>query len=506
MSKDLKDLINSVEKESKSQAELEQIIHSLKEELNRLEFTVNEQKLLIENLKSQMKDEELEQVQLPSEIDVLKDIIISQRKDLEEKNNNIDNLNDRILKFDTQIENDEDFNSREILNEEFINAQRIIIQLTDENDQYKNQIEQLKHKIENFQSDEENIEELLDNKTKIKENEELINFKKLNFQLMQENGLLRVEIESLKAKLQERIDEASSEEMYDAHERINALSSEIEDYKSQIDSLTVKKEEEVDEMSSEELYNAYERIDALNSEIDDYKSQIDSLIVKKEEEVDEVSSEELYNAYERINNLSSEIEEYKTQIISLQEQLENLSEPVTVSTEEALEFAKLREDFDQLKTELLEYQQENKNLNSTLSELQKRSEDLETVKVYSTSIPKRMPKKIKHTLFNRMYRLLDENNRNKVIDFLIQDLKSKNSETKRNAIKILSQIKNDKVYDAFLELIDDEDWIVRYNLIKALNQFENKSDEFKDLLKKLTRDVDVDVRELAVKILTNCSK
>lgn len=426
MSKDLKDLINSVDKETKSQAELEQIIHSLKEEINRLDFTVNEQKLLIENLRSQMKDEELEQAELPSEIDVLKDIITSQRKELEEKDNIIDNLNDKILEFDTEIENSEDFNSREKLNEEFINAQKLIIQLTDENEHCKTQIEQLQNQLDDIQSEEGDIDDFLDDETKIRENEELINFKKLNFQLMQENGLLRVEIESLKAKMQGRIDEASSEELEIAYEKIDALTSELEDYESQI--------------------------------------------------------------------------KY------LQEQLKNLSEPVTVSTEEALEFAKLREEFDNLKSELFKYQQENKNLHNNLNELKKRSPDLESVKVYSTSIVRGKIKKIKHTLFNRMYRLLDEDNKNKVIDFLIQDLKSNNSETKRNAIKILSQIKDSKVYDAFLEIIDDKDWLVRYNLIKALNQFENKSNEFKGLLKKLSKDVDVDVRELAVKILNNFSE
>lgn len=426
MSKDLKDLINSVEKETKSQAELEQIIHSLKDEINRLDFTVNEQKLLIENLRSQMKDEDLEQAELPSEINVLKDIITSQRKELEEKDNIIDNLNDEILEFDTEIENSEDFNSREKLDEEFFNAQKLIIQLTDENEHYKTQIEQLQNHLDDIQLEEGDIDDFLDNETKIRENEELINFKKLNFQLMQENGLLRVEIESMKAKMQERIDEASSEELEIAYAKIDALTSELEDY--------------------------------------------------------------------------------ELQIKYLQEQLKNLSEPVTVSTEEALEFAQLREEFDNLKSELFKYQQENKTLHDNLNEVKKRNQDLESVKVHSTSIVRGMPKKIKHTLFNRMYRLLDEDNRNKVLDFLIQDLKSNNSETKRNAIKILSQIKDNKVYDAFLEIIDDKDWLVRYNLIKALNQFEKKSDKFKGWLKKLSKDVDVDVRELAVKILNNFSE
>jgi HEAT repeat protein len=92
------------------------------------------------------------------------------------------------------------------------------------------------------------------------------------------------------------------------------------------------------------------------------------------------------------------------------------------------------------------------------------------------------------------------------MDCLISDLKSKNSETKSNAIKILSQIKNDKIYDAFIEIIDDQDWIVRYNLIKALEKFEKKTEEFKNLLKKLTKDTDVDVRELAGRILNNFSE
>ncbi len=466
MSKELKDLINSVEKETKSQAELEQIIQSLKEELNRLEFTVNEQKLLIENLQDQMKDDELEQVKLPSEIELLKDIIITQRKELGEKDNLIDNLNNKIMDFDTKFEGSEIKDTREYINEEFVNAQKLIVQLTDENEQYKKQIEMFQQKIEELQSSTENLDEFLDDELKIRENEELINFKKLNFQLMQENGILRVEIESLKAKLQEKTDETSYEE----------------------------------------LYTAYEKIDALTLELKEYKSQIEFLNVKLQEQPEEASSEELYKAHERIDSLTLELEDSKSQIKSLQDQLGDLSGPVTVSTEEALEFAKLREDFDELKSKLHEYQQENEKLNEKVIELEKENKNIETVKVFNTSIPKGVPKKIKHTLFNRMYRLLDDVNRQKVVDSLIRDLRSKNSETKSNAIKILSQIKNDKIYNAFLEIIDDEDWIVRYNLIKALHKFENKSNEFKVLLNKLTKDTDVDVRELAGKILNNLSE
>jgi chromosome segregation ATPase len=451
-----------------------------------------------------MKDDELEQVKLPSEVDILKDIIMTQRKALEEKDTLIDKLNDKIIEIDTKSETNEESSSREILNEEFINAQKLIVQLTDENEYQKTQIEDLRQKIEEFQSKEENY--LLDEETIIRENEELINFKKLNFQLMQENGLLRVEIESLKSKLQERIDEATSEELYNAYEIIDALNSELEDQKSHIENLKVKLQQKVEEANIEELSNADEKIDALTMEIEEYKAQIENLNNKLQEKIENISTDELTNAQEIINALNIEIDSYKTQIESLQVQIGDLNEPVTVSTEEALEFAKLREDFDQLKSNLHEYQQENKKLNEQILELEKEKKDFESVKTFSTSIPKGTPRKIKHTLFNRMYRLLDNENKNKVIDCLISDLKSKNSETKSNAIKILSQIKNDKIYDAFMEIIDDQDWIVRYNLVKALNKFEKKTDEFKNLLKKLTKDTDVDVRELAGKILNNFSE
>ena len=157
MSKDLKDLIDSVEKETKSQAELERIIHTLKEEITRLEFTNNEQKLLIETLKSQMKDEELEQAKLPSEIDVLKDMITSQRKELEKKDKLIDNLNDKMLEMSSGSDSDDIR-----INEEFINAQKLIVQLTDDNESYKEQIDQLQTQLDEIRLGTSHDEEWLD--------------------------------------------------------------------------------------------------------------------------------------------------------------------------------------------------------------------------------------------------------------------------------------------------------------------------------------------------------
>ena len=77
---------------------------------------------------------------------------------------------------------------------------------------------------------------------------------------------------------------------------------------------------------------------------------------------------------------------------------------------------------------------------------------------------------------------LDDNNKKAVINTLINDLNSKNNEVKRTAIRILSEIKDKKVYETFLELIHDDDWLIRYNLIKALSKFDFETEEFKELL------------------------
>jgi len=450
MSKDLKDLINSVEKETQSHAELEKTIHSLKEEIDRLEFTVQEQKLLIENLRNQMKDEEIEQAKLPSEMDVLKDIIMSQRKELGDRDNLIDSLNDKMFELSSGLESNGELDSKE-----FINAQKLIIQLTDEKEKFKDRVEELEKQLIETRSEESEDEDWLDDGTRTKENEELINFKRLNFQLMEENGLLRIEIESLKSKFQQRLEEEISEILESVNEKNAVLSSELESVK-----------------------------------------------VKFQEHI-EKSSEELEVANGKIEILTSELEDYESQVKYLQEQLEESGEPAIVTTEDALQFTEMREELDIVKSKLLDSQKNNQALNEILSDLKQKLSNNEIEKILIGQIA---PEKVHLPLFYRMYNLFDENKKIKVINSLIQDLQSNNSETKRNAIRILSVIKNNIVYNAFLEMLNDKDWLVRYSIIKALSKFEKRSEELKPILKKFSRDSDVDVRELALRIFDDLSQ
>lgn len=416
MSKDLKHLIDSVEKKVLSRSELELKFQKKKEEVNHLKFTIKEQKLLIEDLKSQVKDEEIDQGELPSEIQILKDIIFSQRKYLNRRDNNINDLNKEIDELTALLENEEKIDFREKNNEELISTQKLLLQLTDENEEYKNQIKHLQTQLDEMQYNTRKVDNIEDDNIQIEENEEFVNIKRLNFHLMEENGTLRIEIESLKTKIQEDIEETTLEELKLANDKIRILTLELEDYEAQV--------------------------------------------------------------------------KY------LQNHLEKDSQPLESNREDISEFNKMKE-------ELLDYQRQNLVLNDTVIDLKNDKLNEESIEEINTSEFYTIPKKIPLSLFNRVYNLLDDRQKKIVKKILIKDLKSEYNEVKINAVKILSQIKDAQIYEAFLEMIHDKNWMVRLYIIKALSKFESKYTELIDLMKELSRDLDVDVRELAIKVLYN---
>ena len=107
-------------------------------------------------------------------------------------------------------------------------------------------------------------------------------------------------------------------------------------------------------------------------------------------------------------------------------------------------------------------------------------------------------------LFFRLYRLLSENDKVTIEDQLIDDLSSVTRDEKTYAIKILSVIKGDRVFEVLKNLINDDDWIVKLYLIKAFLNF-NKADII-PLLKELQGDKDIDVREAAINALTELKR
>jgi len=515
MDEDLKDLINNVEEETKTRAVLEAEINSLKEDVNRLKFTIREQHLLIEEQGDQIS---FAQSDLPSEINILKEMITSQRRDLGKRDNNIELLNNKIDEITNQMDQARD-SSGEVHKNNLFEAQELILKLSQESEEYRNHIEVLKNQFESLEKEKSSLNET--NLAQTEENEEMVNIKRLNFQLMEQNGLLRVEIESIKAKIDDRINEASSEKLELANGKIEKLNSELLHLKAQI-------QEPTEDVSSKELELANKKIEDLVSKIEDYDAQLKFLqrelekfdepaIISTEEalkfaelreEHDQMKSEmlKLQTENEELRKLISEIEDYDAQLEFLQGELQKSKEPPIIPAEEALKFAELREEYDQLKSELLKYENENEELNKKLIEIN--SNELEIIEkdIPTHSVAYDFPNNFQISLFKRMYKLLDDNDKKAVINTLINDLNSKNNEVKRTAIRILSEIKDKKVYETFLELVHDDDWLIRYNLIKALSKFDFETEEFKELLKKLSRDADVDVRELAVKMLGEISK
>ncbi len=486
MDKDLKDLIDTVEIETKTRAQLESQIKSMKEEINRLKFTIKEQHLLIEEQGDQIS---FAQSDIPSEINILKEMIASQRKDLIKRDENIEKLYDKIEELTSQREQDE-LKSVESKNDELIEAQELILKLSEESEEYRNQIEDLKNQLESLKSEKIELEET--NKTQTEENEEMVNIKRLNFQLMEQNGLLRVEIESLKAKLQERGKAVNSEELELANKKIADLTAEIE-------VLNTKMKEKAEAVSTEEIDSANKKIEALTSELEKLNAQM-------QEKIESTKSEELELANKKIKALSLQIEDYDVQLKFLQKELENHPEPAILSTEDALEYAKIQEQYENTKSELLKSQEETDLLKKKLSELETEKMGLIDIEKTTNSIAYDFPEHFQITLFKRMYSLLDDNKKQVIVNALIKDLNSQNNQIRRTSIKLLSEIRDKRVYDTFLQLIHDEDWLIRYNLIKALSKFNFESEEFRKLLKELLKDSDVDVRELAAKMLNEISK
>ncbi len=410
-----------------------------KNEVNSLNFAINEQKLSIENPKSFAKEDIGEQDGLPSEVQILKELVTSQRKDLNRQNKKIDELNEKLDGFNIEIKDSQEGNSKE--------SEILVAQLSNENEELRERISSLQPQIESSQIKTDDSDWDFDEEVETGEDLDLTNLKQLNFQLMEENGLLRVEVESLKTELQSGI--ARSEEL---------ANNKIEGLKTEIDSLKIELQNGVEMVSSEELVLANNKIEVLKAEIDDYQAQI--------KYIQEINKRE--------------------------------SEPQQIVEENVDELSKLKD-------ELLEYQKENLVLNDMsidLKEEDKMESDEEIYPSNAFTIPKQVPL----SLFNRIYNLLNTKQKRIVKNILIQDLTSNYVEVKRDTIKMLSQIKDIEIYDAFINMIHDKDWIIRLYVIKALSAFENKQEELIDLMKELSSDVDVDVRELAVKVLYNITR
>ncbi len=469
MSKELKDLIDSVDYRNQTHSDLETIISRLKEEVQKLKFTINEQKRIIENQKSQLS--EFKENNIPEDIFVLKDLVTDQRQDIIKKEKDIEILQQTIAEISKEFENAQKFQEE---NEELIYTNKVIVQLTEENENNRLEIENLNNKIKGLQEKVVFKEE--DNG---KDNHDLINAKKLIFQLTEENGISRVQIESLKQEIEvlktilkenEETKTLFIHELDEANKINNQLMFDNNQYQEKVNYLQQKIEETVkfQEQASPEVVE-------IGDNIGELKGNLLRLEVENTELKDIINTN-----ISIIESLKQKIEESLKKISERDNELENLN----------IKYKK--------------FENANKQLSDLIVELKVREDQ-----VFANTEPVIIPDQIvfeafPSTLFFKMYKQLTNNSKDVIVAQLIEDLSSNNRDKRTYAIKVLSFIKGPKIFDAFKGLVKDDDWIVKLYLIKALQNFENI--EKLDMLKELQRDKDVDVREAAQEMLSklNC--
>jgi len=462
MSKDLKDLIDSIDSANRAHSDLETIIRYLKEEVQRLNFTVNEQKKIIQSQNSKISN--IGDTIIPEDVQILKELVVSQREEIVKKEKDIEILTQTLEEITTELENTKKYKEDD---EELIYSNKVIVQLTEENELNHMEIEKLKEQIKDLQeiidaNKESNFEEV---------NQELINTKKQIFQLTEENGLNKVQIETLKVELEE-----SHSTLEEYQEKVNYLQQKLEDTKKSFEDRIITSE------ASEEFRKLNEKL----------------LSIKEE-------NYELVNIVE--TNLSI-IENLKQENKEIRNNLENLIESEKQkSNDYEVQIAKKNEELESVNKTLRKIENSNKQLSDLIVDLKLQEESMNG-KIKSQLTPsikdETIPIKIRPNLFNRMYNLLDDNNKDVIKSILIENLHEENRELQANAIKILSTIRGPEVFRAFKGLIRETDWIIKLYIIRALKRF-SKS-EAKELLVELQKDKDVDVREAAKVLLSKIIK
>ena len=495
MSRELRNLIESIDSANQAHSDLVTVIKYLKEEVQRLNLRVNEQKRIIKN--QGIKISEFDDSDIPEDVLILKELITNQREDINKKDNHIKILEQNIEELTNSLDLTNISNGT---NEELNQANILITQLKDENKKEKIDNETLKKKIEKF----ENEGIFLASGMKNDEYQELIDAKKIIFQLTEVNGLNGVKIESLKAEhkeLREKLQEATTaNENY--QNEVNLANHEIEH-------LTI------------DLNETQEKVTFLKNKIDSLQTQDDEELTKLRN--DSRTIDELLDIISELEtdkvHFLQEVNAKDKRILDLKESKEAFKERIMeqekMMTEQETEFNRLLDEKEsQLGSkskDLIRIENANQQLNELIIELKNQEEKL--MKQQKGASPKLTPpvtpllvtpvappfNSLPQNLFLMMFHLLDNDNKNRIIDQLIDDSSHPEREIKTSAIKLLSLINSEKTFQALKNLIQDPDWIVKLYLIKAFFKFDNP--EVISLLSKFRSDQDPDVRETADRIL-----
>ncbi len=484
MSKELKDFIDSVDSANKAQSDLEITIRGLKEDVQRLNFTIDEQRRIIEDQKSKLSN--IQSDNIPKDVSVLKELVTQQRQDIIKKDKDVEILQHTIAEITVELEKVQKFEEE---NEELIYANKEIVQLTEENENFRIEVEELNKALTNLQKelDSNDYKEAPD-----EENSDLLDAKKLIIKFTEENGIHRVQIETLKQEI-----EIQKKQNQETKALKNQFSRELIETNKMVDQLTYDNDqyhEKVNYMQQklEEIIKLQENLPKDNRDSNEVEN-LDKILFEVEDENNYLKS--------LVKTNSSTIENLKQRNIEMEKEL---GEKATFEDQKISDLQdkilERDEELNKVTLTLQKIENANKQLSDLIVEL-KVQEDQKGENIEFESSSKRIVyEDLPPNLFFKMYRLLSEDDKTTVVNQLIDDLNSEIRDFRTYAIKVLSVIKGNRVFEVLKDIINDDDWIVKLYLIKAFRNF-NEADTI-PLLKKLLEDKDIDVREAAISMLS----
>jgi chromosome segregation ATPase len=486
MSKELRDIIESIDSTNKAHSDLTTMINYLKEEVQRLNHRIVKQKRIISSQGEKVN--EFENSEVPEDLKVLKEMIIMQREELSKKDEDIklleNNIEELTKELENQIQKDE--------NEALIQANRVIAELTQQNEEQLLEIEDLKLSISELKNRLEHLKDV----NKADTHQDLIDAKKLLFQLTEESGIKQVKIESLKAELQDLkknnensqyLLEQNKSELESARNIIATLTSELESSREKVEFLKQKLKNTIQAYKEEiaRVSEDYTTHTELNEQINNFQDEISSL------------NHQLMAKNEEFNRQVRETEDLIAIISDLKTKMNQ--DQLTHESDLSSKINQIRN----LEENLILIENQNKDLNEQI----RRFQEEETVQKYpmqqqdSTTINNNS---IPNHLFLNMMNLMTEEGREIVFNKLVKALDEENRELRTNSIKLMGLLANDQSFDKLKGLVYDSDWVIKLYLIKALEKF--RKPEIIDLLNELQSDSDPDVRETAEKALIKMKK
>ncbi|TFF97811.1 MAG: hypothetical protein EU547_03325 [Promethearchaeota archaeon] len=477
----LKDLIDSVEEKNQNTIELENKIEFLKNTINRLKFTIKEQKRLVEEL----KESETNKDNIPNDVKILKELVSSQREDLKSKDKIISRLEIEIQNLKEQLSKKEKFLSESIDKKQYSDLKGKVQRLLKEKEESRIKIRSLKSRLKQFEADnskEKIIKKLNEANIKIndliheKENSNAqISFLEKRLENIKDSQSNQAEMKQELVKLRAQIANEQQEKQRLIN-KIELLQKELNETRAKIDRQKQEKEE-------------------LIGQIDYFQEELENLKSKKLENFDKNNlMEDIYSQFTKEKGLvSKSLTNYEQRIF----ELENLVEQKEVQIKDLKRKLEL---YEQAKKEfkMVEEIAINEEIHSNSSPdviepgLSNQTKAIKNVSLDVENVPQFYQKNLIEYMFN----IMNQSHKKSVIDFLIQNLDNNDPQIRRFTIKILSRVRTSKVFNALIDRISDKDWLVRFYLVKALKSF-SEFNGVKQVLNEYLNDADVDVREAA---------